>query len=142
MGCETFYCSCGQDFDERPLLEVHKQKCPALEEVCQVNASTNHDLKENKPPLVDQIKCDKCDKIFRTKKCLRQHFYNLHPKPQQLGQFECDMCDAVFERIQALRGDKVTKPMKERAAPPIVALILLSSSSARGPKGKSELPYQ
>ena len=96
MGNETFYCSCGQDFDEWPLLQVHKQKCPEFKEICRVNADQNHDLKENKPPLVDQFKCDKCDKIFRTKKCLRQHFYNLHPKPQQLGQFECDMCDEVF----------------------------------------------
>ena len=26
-------CVCGQDFDERPLLETHKQKCTTIEEM-------------------------------------------------------------------------------------------------------------
>ena len=35
-GRKTFYCSCGQDFDERPLLLTHKQKCPTIEEMATV----------------------------------------------------------------------------------------------------------
>ena len=33
---ETFYCSCGQGFDERPLLQTHQQKCPTIKEMCTV----------------------------------------------------------------------------------------------------------
>ena len=33
---ETFYCSCGQDFDERQQLETHKQKCATIEGMANV----------------------------------------------------------------------------------------------------------
>ena len=33
---ETFYCSCGQGFDERPLLQTHQQKCPKIKEMATV----------------------------------------------------------------------------------------------------------
>ena len=102
MGCETFYCSCGQDFDERPLLEIHKQKCPTIEEIFKEEEAQNNELKENKPPIVDQFKCDKCDKVFSTKKYLRQHQRNVHPKQHQLNQFECDKCDRAFNYRKGL----------------------------------------
>ena len=88
MGCETFYCSCGQDFDERPLLEIQKQKCPTIKEFYKNSEMT--EMKENKPPIVDQFKCDKCDKVFSKSKYLRQHNRNLHQKQHRLNQFECD----------------------------------------------------
>ena len=30
---DTFYCSCGQDFEHRQILEVHKKICPTIKEV-------------------------------------------------------------------------------------------------------------
>ena len=44
MGWEAFYCSCGQDFDERKLLEIHQQNCPTFQEFEEI------DGQENKPP--------------------------------------------------------------------------------------------
>ena len=41
MAGETFYCSCGEDFDERQLLENHKSKCPEVNAFQEVD-----DLKE------------------------------------------------------------------------------------------------
>ena len=35
------YCSCGQDFDERQYLDVHKQKCPTIQ-----NIQKEEDVKE------------------------------------------------------------------------------------------------
>ena len=29
---DTFYCSCGQDFEDRQNLEIHKSKCPEIQE--------------------------------------------------------------------------------------------------------------
>ena len=106
MGYQTFYCSCGQDFDERPLLEIHKQKCPTIEEIFKEEEAQNNELKENKPPIVDQFKCDKCDKVFSTKKYLRQHQRNVHPKQHQLNQFECDKCDRAFNSYMRLANHK------------------------------------
>ena len=102
MGCETFYCSCGQDFDECPLLEIHKQKCPTIKEFCKIEEDKNREMKENKPPIVDQFKCDKCDKVFSCSKYLRAHNRNLHPKQHRLNQFECDRCDRAFNYRKGL----------------------------------------
>ena len=95
MGDETFYCSCGEDFDERPLLEIHKQKCPTIKEIWKTDeddADQNHELKENKPPKVDQFQCDK------------YHNYRVNPKPQKLTKFQCDKCDRVFNSFSRLRS--------------------------------------
>ena len=105
MGCETFYCSCGQDFDERPLLEIHKHKCPTIKEFYKIDGDKNSEMtemKENKPPIVDQFKCDKCDKVFSKSKYLRQHNRNLHQKQHRLNQFECDKCDRAFNYRKGL----------------------------------------
>ena len=81
MCFETFYCSCGKDFDERKFLEFHQQKCPTIKELQEVDEDDdddpedqNQDLKENKPPKVNQFKCDKCDKyrVFDLKLSLLQ----------------------------------------------------------------------
>ena len=89
MGNETFYCSCGHDFDERPLLEIHKQTCPTLKEILEIE-------KENKPPKVDQFNCDK---VLSTSK---HHNYQVHPKPQKLNNFQCDKCDRSFSTSSRL----------------------------------------
>ena len=33
MSDETFYCSCGDDFDELDILEIHKRTCSIFKEV-------------------------------------------------------------------------------------------------------------
>ena len=49
---DTFYCSCGQDFEERQVLEIHKSRCSifipdSLEESCEVFTETSViDVKE------------------------------------------------------------------------------------------------
>ena len=93
MVSATFYCSCGEDFDERPLLKIHQQKCPTIKEFQEINEDQNYDLKENKPPLVDQFKCDKCEKCYGSRKSLKDHKYYVHPKCLQ----ECVHCGRTFK---------------------------------------------
>ena len=102
MGDKTFYCSCGQDFEKWPLLEIHKQKCPTIKEIRGMEEDQNHDFKENKPPKVNQFKCDKCVKSFGTTKALTSHNYQVHPKPQKISRFECDKCDKAFNTSNRL----------------------------------------
>lgn len=128
MAGETFYCSCGEDFDERQLLENHKSKCP------EVNAfQEEDDLKENKPPklngtttfIKDQFKCDKCELSFGSTKTLWNHNRHVHRheksnhqikskndcqnledlkenQPPKSDQFNCDKCDKVFASAKFL----------------------------------------
>ena len=71
MGNETLYCSCGQDFDERPLLETHKKNCSTIRKL--EEDEKDQGLKENKAPKVGQFNCDKCGKSFGTAKSLTSH---------------------------------------------------------------------
>ena len=100
MCFETFYCSCGKDFDERKFLEFHQQKCPTIKELQEVDEDDdddpedqNQDLKENKPPKVNQFKCDKCDKYFGTTRSLYNHNRSVHPK----CLYECATCGRTFK---------------------------------------------
>ena len=85
MVCETFYCSCGQDFDERQFLEIHRKKCLTIKEI---DEDQNQETKENKPSRkhqntmelikekpakADRLKCDKCEKKFRSNYLLQCH---------------------------------------------------------------------
>ena len=94
MACETFYCSCGEDFDERQFLEIHQKKCLTIKEFQGLDEDQNHELKENKPPIEDQFKCDKCDKSFVTRKALYDHNYYVHPKYLS----KCEICNKQFNQ--------------------------------------------
>ena len=101
MGNETLYCSCGQDFDEQPLLETHKKNCSTIRKL--EEDEKDQGLKENKPPKVDQFNCDKCGKSFGTAKSLTNHNSQMHPKPRK-SKYECDKCDRVFKTSDRLRS--------------------------------------
>ena len=94
MGSETFYCSCGQDFDERKFLEIHQQKCPDIKELHEVDEEDD-DPEENKPPKGSQFKCDKCYKSFGTTRSLYNHNRNVHPK----CLYECATCGRTTVRF-------------------------------------------
>ena len=100
MGNETLYCSCGQDFDEQPLLETHEKNCSTIRKL--EEDEKDQGLKENKPPKVDQFNCDKCGKSFGKTKALTSHNYQVHPKPQKISRFECDKCDKAFNTSNRL----------------------------------------
>ena len=101
MGNETLYCSCGQDFDEQPLLETHEKNCSTIRKL--EEDEKDQGLKENKPPKVDQFNCDKCGKSFGTAKSLTNHNSQMHPKPRK-SKYECDKCDRVFKTSDRLRS--------------------------------------
>ena len=93
MACETFYCSCGEDFDERQFLEIHQKKCLTIKEFQGLDEDQNHELKE------DQFKCDKCDKSFVTRKALYDHNYYVHPKYLS----KCEICNKQFNQRGSLK---------------------------------------
>ena len=98
MGCQTFYCSCGQDFDERKILEIHQQKCPTFQEFEEI------DVKENNPP--NQF----------------NHHYYVHSKRLH----ECVTCGRTFKTKQSAdkhckRSFKKTIPQKTESSPPEVS---------------------
>ena len=88
MGNETFYCSCGEDFDERQLLESHKFKCPAIKKIQQEAG-----LKESNQ--------QKCEKAFDETKTLCN--YNRHIRPTL---HKCDTCGDGFDRQRSLENHK------------------------------------
>ena len=110
MACETFYCSCGQDFDERQLLEIHQKKCLTIKEFKEID----HETKENKPSRkhqntieiieektakADKLKCDKCGKKFRSNFHLQCH------KVVHTGEmpFSCEVCNIPFTHQSNLK---------------------------------------
>ena len=55
----------------------------------------NHDIDGTYKPL----KCDSCDKTFKTSKNLKEHTYKMHTAKLM----ECDFCDKTFKRTSHLK---------------------------------------
>ena len=137
MSSETLYCSCGQDFDKLPMLEIHKQKCPTIKDIRKKEEDQNHDIKENKPPIqVGQLKCDKVCRTFKDlwKPNLRHECFHCGKKfssPSKLqhhqlihtgeNPFSCKICRKGFNQLIHLQKDP--KPLGSRKR--IITLLLL-----------------
>ena len=91
----TFYCSCGEDFDEKPALEIHKKNCSILKEIlenekenqpeterkCETKKSEKNYVTNSEPSVAqEQFSCSFCsDKSYKKKKHLREHYRVKHP---------------------------------------------------------------
>ena len=90
-----FYCSCGQDFDERQVLDIHKQKCPIIKEI-----KEEDDVAEKNPSKVEvpennvnhRHECHDCGKKFLALSKLKRHrIVHTGEKP-----FSCEICSSKF----------------------------------------------
>ena len=110
---DTFYCSCGQDFEHRQILEVHKKICQTIKELkekdkenqCQrrvyncyncafchkeFNCTGNLKVHISQHHKDKEMKCEICDKIFSD-----YHFFSKHKRTAH-KKFKCDKCNKQF----------------------------------------------
>ena len=86
---DTFYCSCGQDFEHRQILEVHKKICPTIKEV-----KIKDTEKQRQRRIYNSFNCAFCFKEFNCSEHLRTHIrQSQHHKDTDM---KCETCDQIF----------------------------------------------
>ena len=59
MEVETFYCSCGQDFEEQEILNIHKSKCSTEDiEIKEEFIADDYQTEVSMPQIQSMYFCD------------------------------------------------------------------------------------
>ena len=108
MEVKTFYCSCGQDFEVKRILQIHKLRCPVLKDVQygksfdSITKLRDHRYHVHRGYL---YKCEKCLRSFKT----QSHLTN-HSKVKHLGvKHKCENYDQEFKSQGSLYNHKKKK---------------------------------